>query len=72
MQTNLARVLILVGLVALGFGLLLHALPGLPLGRLPGDIRIDRGGLRIYLPITSCLLVSLVLSGLAWLFTRLR
>ncbi len=69
----LPRTLIVGGLVLLGLGVLLHVAPSLPLlGRLPGDIRIERPGLRIYLPITSCIVLSLLLSGLAWLVTRLR
>ncbi|MBW2271173.1 MAG: DUF2905 domain-containing protein [Deltaproteobacteria bacterium] len=60
---SLARSLILAGLVFVALGLLLYAGPSIPLlGRLPDDIRIERPGLRIYFPITSCLLVSVVLS----------
>jgi hypothetical protein len=40
------------------------------LGRLPGDIVIDRGSFYFYLPITTALLVSLLLSLLFWLFNR--
>jgi uncharacterized protein HemY len=38
------------------------------LGHLPGDIRISSGNTRIYIPITSMLLVSLALNALLWLF----
>jgi hypothetical protein len=70
---SLARILIVVGLVFLALGVLLYASPSIPLlGRLPGDIRIERSGLRIHLPITSCLVVSLVLSAGLWLFSKLR
>ena len=40
------------------------------LGRLPGDIVIDRGRFYFYLPITTAILVSLLLSLLFWLFNR--
>lgn len=40
-------------------------------GRLPGDIRVEREGFRMYAPITSMLLVSLALSALAMLLRRL-
>jgi hypothetical protein len=40
------------------------------LGRLPGDIVIDRGSLYFYLPITTAILVSLVLSLILWLVRR--
>jgi 1-acyl-sn-glycerol-3-phosphate acyltransferase len=39
-------------------------------GRLPGDIRVDRGTTRVYVPIVSMLLISVVLSLLAYLFRR--
>lgn len=41
-------------------------------GRLPGDIRIERESTRIYIPLVSMLLVSLVLSLLIYLFNRFR
>jgi hypothetical protein len=40
------------------------------LGRLPGDLVIDRGGVVIYAPITTAIVVSLVLSLVLWLFRR--
>jgi hypothetical protein len=40
------------------------------LGRLPGDILIQRGGTTFYFPLVTCLLISIVLSGLFWLFNR--
>jgi hypothetical protein len=40
-------------------------------GRLPGDIRFEREGVRVYFPIVSMVVVSLVLSALLWLFRRL-
>ena len=40
------------------------------LGRLPGDIVIDRGSFYFYLPITTAILVSLLLSLLFWIFNR--
>lgn len=58
-------------LVALG--MLLHFGPSVPLlGKLPGDIRIERPGFRLYVPITSCLLVSLVVSAVLWLASKGR
>jgi len=70
----LARTLIVVGGVLVALGIALHFAPSLPwLGRLPGDLRLEpRPGVRVYLPITSCLLLSLVASLGLWLFTRLR
>ena len=64
----MARLLIIVGLVLVGIGVLIKL--GVPIGRLPGDIVIERGGSTIYIPIVTCLVVSLVLSALAMLLRR--
>ena len=40
------------------------------LGRLPGDLVIDRGGVVVYAPITTAVIVSLALSAVLWLFRR--
>jgi hypothetical protein len=69
----LARGLVILGVVLVALGLLLQAAPSLPwLGRLPGDLRIERPGLRLYVPLTTCLVVSLVLSAALWVISKLR
>jgi hypothetical protein len=40
----------------------------LKLGRLPGDIHIEREGLQVYIPITTMILISALLTALGWLF----
>jgi hypothetical protein len=70
--SSLARALIAIGMACLVLGLLVQVFPALSLGRLPGDVRIERPVLRIYLPITSGLLVSAVLSGAFWLLSKWR
>jgi hypothetical protein len=42
------------------------------LGKLPGDIRVERPGFSFYFPLTTCILVSLVLTGIFWLIGRFR
>ena len=42
------------------------------LGRLPGDIRIEREGFRVYIPITTMLLLSILLSGILWLVRQFK
>ena len=70
---SLGRPLIAIGLVLVVLGVLLSVYPSLPLlGKLPGDLRIERPGMRIHLPIASCIVVSVVLSGALWLLSRLR
>ncbi|MDE0003650.1 MAG: DUF2905 domain-containing protein [Rhodospirillaceae bacterium] len=64
------RTIILIGLALLVIGLAWPWLGKLPLGRLPGDIVIDRPSFKLYLPITTMILVSALLSLLMWLFRR--
>lgn len=64
------RLLIVVGLMLVVAGLLWPWLARLPLGRLPGDLVLDRPGLKVFLPLTTMLVLSLALSLLAWLFRR--
>ena len=67
---DVSRVLIGLGLVLLVAGLLWPVLTRLGIGRLPGDIAIERDGYSIYLPIATCLIVSVVLSLIFWLLNR--
>jgi hypothetical protein len=64
------RILIAIGLVILLAGLAWPWLSRLPLGRLPGDIVVDRPGFRFFFPITTMIVVSIVLSFILWLFRR--
>jgi len=67
----LGRVLIVVGLVLAALGVLLSLggkIPGL--GRLPGDIVVERGGFRLYIPIATSILLSLIVTGVLWLLRR--
>ena len=69
----LARLLIVAGLVAVAAGLALWLVPGASwLGRLPGDLRIERGSWRVYFPITTSILVSVALTLVLWWVSRLR
>jgi hypothetical protein len=60
----------IIGIVILLLGLMWPWVSKLPIGRLPGDIMIDRPGLKVFFPITSMLLASLLLSLILWLFRR--
>jgi Protein of unknown function (DUF2905) len=69
----LGRLLIFFGLVLLVAGLLLtytNIFSGLRLGRLPGDISIKRGNFSFYFPITTCILVSAVLTLIFYLLRK--
>jgi len=65
-----SRVLIVFGLVLVALGILWPMIGKLGLGRLPGDIVIERENFRLYLPLVTSLLVSVVLSLVLWLFNR--
>ena len=65
--------LLILSLVITGVGLVWILAPSFPwLGRLPGDIRIERQNLRFYFPLVTCLLVSLALSLVVWLVRLFR
>ena len=66
----MGKVLILVGLALAVLGLIWLVGERLGLGRLPGDIVIEREGMRIYIPLMTSLIVSVGLSLLLWLFNR--
>jgi hypothetical protein len=64
------RLLIVLGGALILAGLAWPALRRLPLFRLPGDIVIDRPGLRLFFPLTTMLLLSALVSLIAWLLRR--
>ena len=71
---GLGRTLILLGLVLVAAGIVVSyssRIPRIPLfGKLPGDFTFRSGGLTIYVPLATCLLLSLVLSLVSYLFRR--
>lgn len=64
------RLLIVIGLAVVLIGVLWPWLARLPIGRLPGDIVIDRPGFKFFFPLTTMILVSAVASLLLWLFRK--
>jgi hypothetical protein len=66
----MSRWLVTIGLVLVIVGLLWPWLRALGVGRLPGDIAIERGNVHIYFPIVTCIIVSVVLSFILWLMNR--
>jgi len=66
----MGRWLILWGIALVVLGLAWPWISKLGLGRLPGDLRIEREGFGFYFPIATSLIVSLVVSLLIWLFRR--
>ena len=69
----LGRLLVVIGLIIVGVGAAMMAGVSLSwFGRLPGDLVIRREHVSVYLPLTSCLVVSLVISLMLWLIGRFR
>lgn len=70
MKVDIGRWLIILGVALVVLGLAWPWLAKLGLGRLPGDIRIEREGFSFYFPITTGLIVSAVISLVLWLLRR--
>lgn len=70
---SMGKILVGAGLLLVAAGLLLLLLerfPGLRMGRLPGDVAVERGNFRFYFPIVTSLLLSALLTLVLWLFRR--
>jgi hypothetical protein len=67
---SIGKLLVTAGIILLVAGLLWPWLSRLGLGRLPGDIAIKRDGFSFYFPITTSIIVSVVLSLILWLLRR--
>lgn len=68
---SLAKMLIFFGILLIVIGgviLLANKIPGI--GRLPGDIYIQKQNFSFYFPITTCIIISIILSIIFWLFKR--
>jgi DUF2905 family protein len=66
----MSRALIIFGVVLVVIGLLWPAISKLGFGRLPGDIAIERENFRLYIPLATSIIVSVLLSLLLWLLNR--
>lgn len=72
---GMGRLFIVIGLLFVAFGLvlvLLERFPQIPLGRLPGDIRIERENVRFYFPLVTSLILSVIATILWSLISSLR
>lgn len=68
---EIGKLLFVAGLVLAAAGFLLWKLGGrLPLGKLPGDIAIQKPGYSFYFPITTCIIISVVLTLVMWLLRK--
>jgi hypothetical protein len=68
---EIGKTLIVIGVVLIVAGLLWLLGSRLGLGHLPGDIIIERENFRLYLPLGTCLVISVLLSAVFWIIGRL-
>ena len=66
----MSRFLIVLGLAIVAIGVLWPLISRLGLGRLPGDIAIQRGSFTFYFPLVTCIVISILLSAVLWLINR--
>ena len=71
-MNGLGRSLVIMGLILVVAGLIITLSPKLPtwLGRLPGDINIKKDNFSFHFPLTTCILLSALISFVLWLFRR--
>lgn len=72
-KLRMGKLLIIIGIVCIIAGLLINYLPKIPyLGKLPGDIAIERENFKFYFPVATSILVSILLSLLLFLYNKLK
>jgi hypothetical protein len=64
------KILISIGILLILIGIAWPWIGKLPLGRLPGDIIINKPGLRVYVPITTMIIISIIISVVVWIFRK--
>lgn len=64
------RALIIAGVLLIIIGILWPWIVKLPFGRLPGDIIINKPGLKVYIPVTTMILISVIVSAILWLLRK--
>ena len=67
---SMPKLLIAIGLIVVAIGLALMLAERFGLGRLPGDIVVERENFRLYVPITTSILISIVISVVLWHLSR--
>ncbi|HEY1477287.1 MAG TPA: DUF2905 domain-containing protein [Chthoniobacterales bacterium] len=69
---EVGKFILIIGLVLVTVGALLWRFPSLFgwVGRLPGDVSVQKGNFSFYFPIVTCILISVIVTLLSWLFRR--
>jgi hypothetical protein len=69
----MGKLLIIIGIIFILIGVFINYLPKIPMiGKLPGDVLIERENFKFYIPITSSILASILLSLLLYLYYKFR
>jgi hypothetical protein len=69
----MGKLLIIVGIACIIGGILVIYLPKIPfLGKLPGDIRVEKENFKFYFPITTSIIISILLSLLLYFYNKLK
>lgn len=70
-MAGLGKSLIILGIIIFAFGIIIVFVGKIPwLGRLPGDIHIKRDNFIFYFPLVTCILLSVLISLIFWLFKK--
>lgn len=72
MLQQLGKMMLLLGLILSAVGALLYLAGRLGLGKLPGDIELGNKNWRLYLPLGTCIAISIILTLVLWIISRLR
>lgn len=69
---EIGKFVVILGVFLVVVGMILWRFPGLFgwVGKLPGDISVQKGNFSFYFPIVTCIVVSIILTLLSWLFRR--
>jgi hypothetical protein len=69
---EIGKLVLIIGLLLVVIGGILWRFPSLFgwVGKLPGDVSVQKGNFSFYFPVVTCILISIVLSLLSWLFRR--
>jgi hypothetical protein len=72
LMQEVGRFVVIIGLLLVVAGVILWRFPSLLswMGKLPGDISVQKGNFSFYFPVITCIVVSLVVTLLSWLFRR--
>ncbi len=69
----MGKLLIIIGIVCILAGLLITYLPKIPyLGKLPGDFTIEKENFKLYFPLTTSIIISIIISLLLFLYNKLK